>query len=207
MSRSFLPREHGAYGQLGVPLAAALGSGRPGLAAIALTLGVIVMFLTHEPLLRFAMRRGGRARQTARTARQIEHSLPGELVLATALAGAAVPVAIACGVAPSSAMWTWVAWAVGFGAVTCAVHAAVIKRRRRDPLAGRTVGLVFVAVAIALAIARPVPVMAVLPLVVAAIALHALAPSPRRVRQVGWTLMTATMAAGTWTVIATRLAG
>lgn len=200
-----LPREHGAYGQLGVPLAVALASGRPTLTAIAFVLGAIAVFLVHEPLFLLARRRGGRALETARAARRLERSLYGELVIASALAGAAVPVAISGGVPLSVAMWTWAAWSVGFGAVTCAVHGSVLRGPRRDPRPARIIGAAFVAAALALAVARPTPAIAVLPLAVTAIALHVLSPSPRRVRQVGWSLMTATLAAGAWTVIDVRL--
>jgi multidrug transporter EmrE-like cation transporter len=207
MRRVRLPREHGAYVQLGVPLAAALACGRPGLAAIALALAAVALFLVHEPLLLLATRRGGRARETARAARRLERSLPGELILASMLAGAAVPVALAAAVPLPLAIWAWAAWSVGFGAVTCAVHGAVLRRARRDPRPARVTGLVLVIAAVVLVALRFTPAAAILPLIAAAIALHALTPSPRSVRRIGWTLATATLAAGAWMVIAVRLTG
>jgi hypothetical protein len=61
--RSIWPREHGAYGQLGTPLVAALAMGRPGLAAIALTVAGSLAFVAHEALLVLAGQRGRRARR------------------------------------------------------------------------------------------------------------------------------------------------
>ena len=61
MSR-LLPKEHGAYGQLGVPLAVALASGRPTLGASLLALAAVLAFVAHEPLLVAMGRRGPRKR-------------------------------------------------------------------------------------------------------------------------------------------------
>ncbi|MBZ0235890.1 MAG: YwiC-like family protein, partial [Deltaproteobacteria bacterium] len=55
----FLPREHGAYAQLGVPLVVALAAGRPGLAAAAFALAAIALFFVHEPVLSLAAELGG----------------------------------------------------------------------------------------------------------------------------------------------------
>jgi len=61
-SRSLAPREHGAYAQLGVPLAAAYAGGRPGGAALLFGLVAVAGFLAHEPLLITLGLRGSRAR-------------------------------------------------------------------------------------------------------------------------------------------------
>ncbi len=205
-----LPREHGAYAQLGVPLVVALAAGRPGVAAFAFALGAIALFFVHEPLLSLAAELGARARSTARAARRLEHSLAGELVLSSLLAGAAVPAAMAAGVASELALWMWAAWATGFGVVTCAVHGAVARRARhgRDHVrAARVLGPALAVTAGILVAFRPVPVVGVIPLVVAAVGIFVARPSARRLRRVGWTLMTATLVAGVWMVIATRAAG
>jgi YwiC-like protein len=60
--RSLAPREHGAYGQLGVPLVASLALARPNVASIGLALGAIATFLAHEPLLVLLGQRGNKAR-------------------------------------------------------------------------------------------------------------------------------------------------
>jgi hypothetical protein len=57
---SLLPKEHGAYGMLGVPLLTALASGRPRLSAVLLSLGAVAAFLVHEPLLVLLGERGAR---------------------------------------------------------------------------------------------------------------------------------------------------
>ncbi|HRI67791.1 MAG TPA: YwiC-like family protein [Polyangium sp.] len=60
--RSLAPREHGAYGQLGVPLVASLALAPPNLAALGLAIGAIATFLAHEPLLVLLGQRGSKAR-------------------------------------------------------------------------------------------------------------------------------------------------
>jgi len=60
------PREHGAYGQLLLPLVTALAIGRPGAAALALALAIGAAFLAHEPLLVLLGQRGGRAARDQR---------------------------------------------------------------------------------------------------------------------------------------------
>jgi hypothetical protein len=61
--RSLLPREHGAYGQLGLPLVTGLALGRLTLAAVALVVGFAAAFVAHESLLVLVGHRGGRARR------------------------------------------------------------------------------------------------------------------------------------------------
>ena len=62
-SSTLLPREHGAWVQLALPLVGALAAGRPNGAALALALGVALAFLAHEPLLVLRGRRGALARE------------------------------------------------------------------------------------------------------------------------------------------------
>ena len=59
--RSMAPKEHGAWGQLVIPLAVVLGLGRPRLVALGLALAVVAMFLAHEPLSVLIGKRGTRA--------------------------------------------------------------------------------------------------------------------------------------------------
>lgn len=59
--RSLAPREHGAYGQLGLPLVAALAMGRPSVAAVCLTAAAVTAFFAHEPVLVVTGQRGKRA--------------------------------------------------------------------------------------------------------------------------------------------------
>lgn len=60
-ARSLTPREHGAWGQLGVPLCTALALARPTLAAVALAAASVLVFLAHEPFLVVLGHRGPRA--------------------------------------------------------------------------------------------------------------------------------------------------
>ncbi|HUK66625.1 MAG TPA: YwiC-like family protein [Anaeromyxobacteraceae bacterium] len=61
--RALVPREHGAYGQLALPLVSALALGRPTLASAALALAVVLVFVAHEPLLVSLGQRGTRTRE------------------------------------------------------------------------------------------------------------------------------------------------
>jgi hypothetical protein len=60
-----LPKEHGAYGQMAMPLVTSLvvaGASAPGL---LLATAVVIAFLMHEPLVVLLGRRGGRAKREA----------------------------------------------------------------------------------------------------------------------------------------------
>lgn len=61
--RTLWPKEHGAYGQLALPLIAALALGRPTLASGLLVVGAAAAFVAHEPLLVALGLRGARARR------------------------------------------------------------------------------------------------------------------------------------------------
>jgi hypothetical protein len=63
-----IPREHGVYGQLGFPIATALGAGHVSLSALALTSGFVAAFLAHESLLVLLGARGTRARREQKSA-------------------------------------------------------------------------------------------------------------------------------------------
>jgi hypothetical protein len=62
-ARSLAPREHGAYGQLGLPLLGGLALGRPGIVAFGLAIAWLAAFFAHEPLLVVLGQRGKRARE------------------------------------------------------------------------------------------------------------------------------------------------
>jgi hypothetical protein len=102
--RSLAPREHGAYGELAVPMLAALASGRPGLASVLLALSAWAVFLAHEPVLVLLARRGPRVRleEGPRAARRL------------AVLGGAAATLGAAGflVAPLAARWALLAPAV-----------------------------------------------------------------------------------------------
>jgi hypothetical protein len=56
-----MPREHGAYVELGFPLVTALGLGRLNFAQLLLAIATVAVFLAHEPILVLAGERGRRA--------------------------------------------------------------------------------------------------------------------------------------------------
>jgi len=72
-ARSLAPREHGAYGQLGVPLVSGLALGRANVAGFCLALAAVAAFLAHEPVLVLLGQRGKKAREQdgARAARRL----------------------------------------------------------------------------------------------------------------------------------------
>lgn len=81
-----LPKEHGAYVQLGVPLLAAVFLAGGGLAAWAVTLGATFLFLAHEPLLILLGQRGARVLErdgaAARAALAVRAGVGGVALLA-----------------------------------------------------------------------------------------------------------------------------
>jgi len=58
-----VPREHGAYGQLLLPIVTALALGRPTVAALLISGAAALAFIAHEPALVALGRRGARARR------------------------------------------------------------------------------------------------------------------------------------------------
>jgi hypothetical protein len=68
---SLLPREHGAYGQLAMPLLTGLAIARPSASSFALAAAVVLAFVAHEPLLVLLGQRGKRllGEEGARAAR------------------------------------------------------------------------------------------------------------------------------------------
>jgi hypothetical protein len=89
-TRSLVPREHGAYGQLALPLATAFALGRPRAAALLLGAAVALAFFAHESLLVALGQRGERALQAdAPRARRLL-ALLGGLALLAAAAGLAL---------------------------------------------------------------------------------------------------------------------
>jgi hypothetical protein len=256
VNHQLLPREHGAWGQLLVPLACGLALGRPGLASWLLAAAVVLGFVAHEPLLvvlgfrgaRLREELGGRARRRLATlaagaiaaggagllfappiarraalvplglgvvvgwfvARRQEKTVAGEAVVAAALASAAGVVALAGGAAPRAALTATVAWFLSFAAATLAVHVILVRARSkgaRDPgpvhaagaalLGGAAIGLA----AAGLPWALPV---AVAPSALLSMLVSVAPPSPRRLRQLGWTLIAASLFALVVLVIALR---
>ncbi len=63
MNKHLLPREHGAYAELGFPLLSGLVLGSPGAASWLFVAAAILLFLANEPLVILLGVRGRRARE------------------------------------------------------------------------------------------------------------------------------------------------
>lgn len=66
-TRPLMPREHGAYGQLSLPLITALAMGRPTPASFCLVVSAFAAFIAHESLLVLLGTRGTRAKREQRS--------------------------------------------------------------------------------------------------------------------------------------------
>lgn len=62
-ARSLIPHEHGAWGQIALPVLTGLFLGRPGAAALLLAAAFLTGFLAYEPALVASGQRGRRARE------------------------------------------------------------------------------------------------------------------------------------------------
>ena len=146
--RSMAPKEHGAWGQLVIPLVVALGLGKPRLVAWGLALAVVAMFMAHEPLTVLLGQRGTRAvREVGQSAKRRALLLIGAAVL---LGGMAVIVGswnVRLAVLASLALLLvavfgflvkgherstfgelWIAWTLPFAAVPVALASEVSLR-------------------------------------------------------------------------------
>jgi hypothetical protein len=119
MARSLLPQEHGAWGQLAMPLLTALLLATVTPAALLLAAATVLGFLAHEPALLLVGHRGLRARDEAgpRARRWL---------------AALLPAAAACGavglwLAPTAARWAMLVPLL----LTVAVAGFVLAKRER----------------------------------------------------------------------------
>jgi len=140
-----VPREHGAYGQLALPLAVALLSGTAGWAAWMFTLAALAAFVSHEPLLIKLGRRGDRARVQA-----------GSQALRSLIAIAGIgSLAAAAGLAlgPSSARWS----ALGCAALALLLAAQVARNAERSLTGELLAAATLPALAVPVALSAGVP--------------------------------------------------
>ncbi len=255
----FLPKEHGAYAQLGAPLAAALlAGGWNNQASLAFALASVSAFLAHEALLVLTGQRGTRAmREDGRTAQgwlaaftvlmfasgahgifympaparacilipaglavlmsvfcltRTEHSGPGEMVAAVALASACLPVTLAAGLTLVAGLTMWAVFAAGFLIFTMTVRAVTARiRRPGDWWAGyRAAALAVVVLAAAGALAssgrlNAYALAAASLFGVLAIPLAIVRPGPRHLRLIGWVLAAVSACATILLALAARL--
>lgn len=253
--RSLAPREHGAYGQIGLPLVAALAMGTPSIAAILLGTGAALIFAAHEPLLLLLGRRGLRAQRygspRARRSLRIlgvaaalsgllglalapypaqiasivpfalgaavfllinrdkEKTLGGEILAASALASAAVPVALASGVSSPMAWGAWLAWSISFGAATWAVRVVIRMRKLFMALPTRVapvLGAAGIAVLFAwVGVFSRFCALATAPMLVFSAVLAIAPPHPSALRRVGWALVASSVVTAAILVVGARL--
>jgi len=245
---TMIPREHGAYAQLGLPLVAALAASRPSLAGACLALGACAAFVAHEPALVLLGHRGTRAKREAsvtakkwlagalavaaalgaaglalstpaRTAallpvalavataalvlRHEERSLLGQTVASAALASAAVPVAVAGGLAWADALGAWAVFCAAFAVSTVEVRAIA---RRDAPRAARFAAWALACgVVAALGARRSLLALAPVPVIVAVGVAAARSTSPSALRRLGWMLVASTLATAAAVVLALRV--
>jgi hypothetical protein len=127
--RSLLPREHGAYFQLAIPLVAAGFSQVPGMAGAAVIAASCLAFLAHEPLLVLVGARGQRRRSSDGRRAAIRGAV---------LAGSAVVLgAIGLLAAPSATLPVAL-----LALAACAAMIAMVRRRTEHTLGGELVAAV-----------------------------------------------------------------
>jgi hypothetical protein len=241
MNRSLLlPREHGAYAQLGFPVLSGLLLGSPGIAASLFAAAAILMLLANEPLALLVGARGKRPQQelavparrqlalraalgtaaglaalwlAAPAARWLAlapvafalvlaplvlaknlKTLPGEVIAAAAFSSVHLPIASSGGVVDTLLWGPPLMWFAATMVATLCVHAIKARSMGRTPwvipMATWTAWLALAAALAVLALIpdwRTVALAACLPLA-GVVVLNRLAPSPKRLKQVGWTL-------------------
>jgi len=138
-----------------------------------------------------------------------EHTLAGEALASVTFASIALPVARAAGVVSTVAVTCAAVFAAVFVAATVAVHAVIARTRRPPAIAARATGvLVTVASIGALAwfgrmgFISTIAAIAALPACLAAFVAALVAPSARRLRAIGWTLVATTLLAAALLVVA-----
>jgi hypothetical protein len=243
MTTLLLPREHGAYAQLGFPLLTGLALGSPGAGAWLFAAAALFFFLANEPLAILVGARGRRPQQelgvparrrlfvlvslgtaagmgamilspvAARWLALVPAAIAGSLVPAVfakrlktlaaevvagaAFAAASLPVAAAGGVAGVLLWGPALMWFVVTIAATFCVHAIKARVTGTPPWAVPAASWVARGAVLAALVAsvwipgwRVVALAACAPLA-GVLVVNYLAPSPRRLKRVGWALVVA----------------
>lgn len=139
-----------------------------------------------------------------------EKTAAGELLAAATLSSVGLPVAVASGATMATAWSTWGGWCIAFACATMAVRTVIAVAR--EPIAiGHRIGapLAFTAMGLVFAIAARIPMfvmVAFVPTLAIVLGLAVRPPSPRRLRQIGWTLVGATTFAAVTLTAGARLA-
>jgi len=147
-TRALFPREHGAYGQLLMPLATGLALGRPGAAALLIAYAITVAFVAHESLLVLLGQRGRRALEGDGPVARRVLAILGAQAVAAGGAGFLL--------APAAARW-----ALAAPAVLVAAVAGLVVTRREKTIGGEvTVGAALSSGGLAVALASGAPLRA-----------------------------------------------
>lgn len=185
-------------------LATAAGALAAGAAGLALAPAPARLALVPTALLGAAA--------VALALRRLERTTAGEIVIASALATAAAPIALAAGASPRSALSAAVAWVAAFTAATLSVRAILLRARTRgatDRRPAAALGICALVAAVTWAAARGVlawaAAVALLPVALPALALTVLRVRPQRLTAVGWTIAAASAVALVTLVAGLRL--
>ncbi|HZJ33042.1 MAG TPA: YwiC-like family protein [Vicinamibacterales bacterium] len=256
-----LPREHGAYGQLLLPLATALAIADVHVSAILTATAALAAFVAHEPLVVLLGGRGVRARREQRSraiawlvvsggiaivaglaaivsapphARWLfacplvpaavlawllvtgrEKSTLGEITSAIAFASVSIPIIAVTALSPLRGYVVAFTFASLFIVSTLGVRVVVLRTRGGgDPHAVQVTRRQLAAALLVIAVGIPVAALsevrtglaalAILPGVAVASALAFRPPPARRLRTVGWTLLSTTAFLAVALVVALR---
>ncbi|MGE3510164.1 MAG: YwiC-like family protein [Vicinamibacterales bacterium] len=141
-----------------------------------------------------------------------ERTTAGEAVAGVALSSASFPVGVAAGLAVPVAAGCTAAFVVGTMAATLSVRGIIGRARGVSGAPGPLVvavvslGLVLLVAALAgLGAVHPAGVWGAFPVTLAALAVAVVAPAPRHLRRVGWTLIAATALAALVLLVGERL--
>jgi len=130
-----LPREHGAYSQMTLPLVTSFVTAGVSLPALLTGLAVILGFLAHEPLMVLLGRRGGRVRDRAEGGARTTLMIIGAAMIAVGIAAILLAPA-------SSRLWFALPMCVAAAAIVVFAIAAARGALSWTPLIAIAPGLV-----------------------------------------------------------------
>ncbi|MGC4068145.1 MAG: YwiC-like family protein [Polyangiaceae bacterium] len=242
--RSLAPKEHGAYGQLALPLFVAMVLGERNLLSWFVAVASVAAFFAHEPLLLVLGQRGKKALRTqserARSkliallvlgvvtlgsafvwgswsvrcalgvnlvaalgalsliVKRRERSTSGELWIAATLPSVVLPIGLLQGLSWRDVFGLHASFALAFAAGIIGVRAVIADFKSGGRWSGAAALAVLLGGVCALGLlSRPAAIGAAL-YWTAVCVVRVLRPSPRHLRQVGWTLVGASILQAAW---------
>jgi uncharacterized protein YhhL (DUF1145 family) len=242
--RSLAPKEHGAYGQLGLPLFVGLALGTPHVLSWCVALASVLAFLAHEPLLLVLGQRGKAAQRTQaeRARRKLfglalvglvtsgyvvlesswsvrialgvnaaaaavallfivnrrERTTVGEIWIAGTLPSVVLPIGLLQGLSWNTVLAIYASFALAFAAGIVGVRAIISEFKTGKRWAGFAALTVLGALILALGALSVAAALSAASFWAAVCVLRLLRPSPRYLRQVGWTLVGASVVQTAW---------